>query len=148
MNLKNAYKLILSAVLTIVFVNIFAIIDSNIRTRQYLKKANQYAAWHKNPSAKEKHFEEKFSELFKKTKTANPKNREQELENLNFLKNFKINESAAKYAYFWNKKAGETFTGPFIFIETDLADDIEKSKKIWIRELQKKKIKFEDYMLD
>ena len=148
MNLKNAYKLILSAVLTIVFINVFAIIDSNIRTRQYLKKAKQYAAWHQNPSAKEKYFEEKFSKLLKKTKTTNLIKTGQKLENLNFLKNFKINESSAKYAYFWNKKAGETFTGPFIFIETDLTDDIEKSKKIWIRELQKKKIKFEDYMLD
>ena len=145
---KHACKFALIAVLIILFINAFAITDSNIRVRQYIAKAEKYATWHKNPSVKEDHFKKTFSKLLKKAKTENLMNHGQELENLNFLKEFKIKESSVKYAYFWNKKAGETFTGPFIFTKNDLADDIKKSKKAWIRELKKEKIEFKDYMLD
>ena len=150
----NFKKGILKAIAVIFFINAFAIIDSNIRTLEYKKKADQYAAWHKNPSEKEKHFEKdnlkrgkKLDKLFK-SKKINKKKYAVELENLIFLKKFKIGESSAKYSYFWNKKADKTFTGPFIFGKQNLADKTNTAKKTWVMELEKKKIKFKDYMVD
>jgi hypothetical protein len=151
---KSLFKFSLKAIAIIFFINAFAIIDSNIRTLEYKEKATQYALWHQNPFKKESHFEKdslkrkrKLAQLFKKKKI-NKEKHELEMENLIFLKKFKVKESSAKYAYFWNKKANNTFTGPFIFGKKNLTAKTKSSKKTWILELEKKKIKFKNYMVD
>lgn len=153
-------KFIPKAIAIAFFINAFAVIDSNIRTLQYKKKAEQYAQWHQNPSEKEKYFEDETLKRKKKidnllkTKKINKEKYELELENLIFLKKFKIKESSAKYSYFWNKKADKTFTGPLIFGRQsqhgrqDLKTKTKNSQKIWVMELEKKKIKFKDYMVN
>lgn len=151
---KSLFTFSLKAIVIVFFINAFAIIDSNIRTFEYKEKAERYAAWHQNPSKKEQYFEKdsirrkkKLDKLFS-AKKINEEKYELEMENLIFLKKFKIGESAAKYSYFWNKKANKTFTGPFIFGRQHLNTKTKSSKKIWIQELEKKKIKFKDYMVD
>ncbi|MCK5106118.1 MAG: hypothetical protein KAI33_00150 [Elusimicrobiales bacterium] len=151
---KGFYKLSLKVIIVIFFINALAIIDSNIRTFQYKEKAGRYANWRQNPSEKEEFFEQealrrkkKLNNLFK-TKKISEKKYDLEMENLVFLKKFKIQESSAKYSFFWNKKADMTFTGPFIFRGQNLKDRTKKSKTIWVKELEKKKIKFKDYMVN
>ncbi|MBU2530245.1 MAG: hypothetical protein KKD35_04310 [Elusimicrobia bacterium] len=155
MNFKNSFfKLSLKAVAVIFFINAFAIIDSNIRTFEYKERADQYASWHRNPAEKELHFEKEklkrkkvVDKLFK-AKKINKEKYDLELENNFFLKEFKIKESSAKYSYFWNKKAANTFGGPFILGKQNLSAEALSSKKTWVMELEKKKIKFKDYMVD
>ncbi len=155
MDFKDSFlKFTLKAIAIVFFINAFAIIDSNIRTFQYKEKADQYAAWHQNPGKKEKHFERdefnrksKVAKLFK-AKKINKEKYDLEIENLIFLKKFKIKESSAKYSYFWNKKAANTFTGPFILGRQNLTAKTLAGKKTWVLELEKKKIKFKDYMVD
>ncbi|MEA3307670.1 MAG: hypothetical protein U9Q34_07785 [Elusimicrobiota bacterium] len=151
---KSLFQFSLKAAVIIFFINAFAIIDSNIRTLEYTERADQYSTWHKTPLKKKTHFEKdhinrikKLKQLFEAKKISENKY-DMKMENLIFLKKFKIKESSAKYAYYWNKKANETFTGLFILGKQNLSLKAAASKQVWVRELEEKKIKFKNYMVD
>jgi hypothetical protein len=111
-------------------------------------------AWHRDPAAKEKYLQEKFTvdraaldQQLAQKKISDTEYR-RKLDALEFDRDFALGESSLKYAYQWYKDTAELFSPP----ESQWVREARKKApdvlELWKQELRSQKIPFEDTMFE
>jgi len=152
--IKRYYKQIVYIVLGITFFYGIIYIDITLRARKSYLTAERYLDWYMNPEKKENYFKEKFEKekIFLDKKFSKGKISQQDydlqLEMLKFKIEQQKQESSLKYAYIWYKTVIELFSPPETKWVKLAKEKIEPTKKLWIKELESKGYKVEDYMVE
>src|SRR5689334_7373465 len=110
--------------------------------------------WNAHPEKKKAFFDEKFNlektrldEALAKKKVSDGEYK-QNLETLEFDRNFALEESSLKYAYQWYKDTYELFSPPESKWVKMAREKAPQALELWKKELTAKKIPFEDYMVE
>ncbi len=124
------------------------------RARASYREAEKYMEWNRDPGQKREFFERKFerekAELdgqLKKGKIS-PDEHKDQLEALEFDKNFVLQESSLKYAYQWYKDTYELFSPPESKWVRLAREKATETLAHWQAELRSQDIPFEDYMFE
>lgn len=124
------------------------------RSREAFQQAEMYMAWHQNPELKKKHFDERFeadkSALDKRLADREITENEyrQQLDALEFDRDFNVGESSLKYAYQWYKDTFELFSPPESKWVREARVRAPKTLELWKNELREQNIPFEDTMFE
>ncbi len=143
-----------SVVATIIAVYVIIYVDVVLRARSAYLEGEKYWSWHENPSLKELYFkqilEKEKTELKKKldSKKIDQKEYDIQIEITEFNNKREREESSIKYAYVWYQTAVELFYPPNSKWVKLSREKMPKAKQLWREELIKKKIPFEEYMLE
>ena len=129
-------------------------LDLLMRARHAYLEGEKYWSWHRHPEEKVKYYEQwlaqRRGELEKKLRkgkiSSEVLRREKEL--LEFQKEEALRESSIKYAYVWYQTAVELFSPPDSKWVRLSRERMLLAKELWRKELQAKKIPFEEYMLE
>jgi hypothetical protein len=138
------------------FAGVYAIIgvDVTLRARRAFLEGEKFMAWHRNPELKkqvlDKDFLDKKAELeLQKAKNALPEDEyRRRLDDLEFDREFLMQESSVKYAYQWYKDAYELFTPPSSRWSRLAREKAPEALSLWKQELSEKKIPFENLNLE
>lgn len=136
------------------FVWAVAYVDLTLRAKHAYQEGEKYMAWDKDPAMKkaglEKELEARLADL--KSKAAKEKWPAEKLDQRIFLARFehgeRLKESSLKYAYVWFQSAHELFTPPESKWVVMSRARAAEAKALWKRELDAKKIPYQDYMLE
>jgi len=147
-------RVALAVFATIVAVYAVIYIDVVARARHAYMEGEKYLNWHKNPALKEAFYDEKLScqktelqKLLDKGKISKDEY-DVRLEIIEAGNKYEREESSAKYAYVWYKTAVELFSPPESRWVKLSREKMPIAKELWRQELIKKKIPFEEWMLD
>jgi hypothetical protein len=141
-------KLLLT-LFAIVFFAGAAVIDQLARARGAWRQGERCSAWQSDPALKQRYFDELYLKKADKLKrTAPAASLKKALEGLETEKRFRLNESSAKYAYFWYRTASEDFCRPRNRWCLMARAKAAPAKEAWKSELRAKNIRFEDWMLE
>ena len=152
--IKKYYRQIIYIILGITFFYGIIYIDITLRARKSYLTAERYLDWFMNPEKKEQYFKEKFEKEKKllDRKLTKGKISQQDydlqLEMLKFKTDQQKQESSLKYAYIWYKTVVELFTPPETKWVKLAKEKLEPTKQLWIKELEAKGYKVEDYMVE
>lgn len=124
------------------------------RAKESFQTGEQYMYWHDNPDEKKAHFQKKFEqekteldEMLRTNKLTEAEYREK-LDIIEFDRDFHIRESSLKYAYQWYKDTYELFSPPESKWVRRAREKAPQVLAMWKKELDAKKIPYEDYMLE
>lgn len=151
---KKWQRVAVSVVATIIAVYAIIYVDVVLRARSAYLEGEKYWRWNENPSLKEAYFKEKLekekAELKKKLDSGKISEKEYniQLEIIEFNNKRQLEESSIKYAYVWYQTAVELFSPPESKWVKLSREKMPKAKQLWREELIKKKIPFEEYMLE
>ncbi|MFC1680060.1 hypothetical protein ACFL2T_07620 [Elusimicrobiota bacterium] len=129
-------------------------LDLVLRARSAYLQGERYMEWHGKPEAKRAFFEERFSDERSRLEAEKVAGRmsdaefRQRLELEEFRRDESVAESSLKYAYHWYKTAAELFSPPESRWVKLSRRKMSESKELWKRELDRKKIPYEEYMLE
>lgn len=132
----------------------FAAVDLNLRARSAYLEGQKYLAWDKDPAAKKAHFDKVLAEKQARLDAElsagriTPSERDQRLELLRFERDERVAESSLKYAYVWFQTAVELFSPPESRWVALSRAKMAETKELWKKELDAKKIPYQDYMLE
>jgi hypothetical protein len=131
-----------------------AYVDLVLRARSAYYEGEKYLLWNKSPELKAAHFnailaekEKNLAQDFKSGKMT-----DKELDERRTLSRYErdqaVSESSLKYAYVWFQTAVELFSPPeskwVVLSRVKMAE----AKQLWKEELGRKKIPYQDYMLE
>lgn len=151
---KRWQRITATVIATIIAVYVIIYIDVVLRARSAYLEGEKYWRWHENPALKEAYFKDKLekekSELKKKLDSGKITEKEYnvQLEVIEFNNKRQLEESSIKYAYIWYQTAVELFSPPESKWVKLAREKMPKAKELWRQELIKKKIPFEEYMLE
>ncbi|OGR90194.1 MAG: hypothetical protein A3J74_00910 [Elusimicrobia bacterium RIFCSPHIGHO2_02_FULL_57_9] len=128
--------------------------DLTLRARSAYYEGQKYLEWDRNPGLKKAHFEALLAvaeqELRRDFQAG--KFTAQELQAKLMLARFetdqRLSESALKYAYTWFKTAVDLFSPPESKWAALCRQQLPRAKALWKKELEAKKIPYEDYQLE
>jgi hypothetical protein len=152
--IKKYIKYVLYIFLAIILFYGIIYIDITLRARKAYLTAEQYLSWSTDPQKKEQYFKEKFEKekklLDKKLSQGKitKQDYDLQLEMLNFKIEQQKKESSLKYAYIWYKTVVELFSPPETKWVKLARKKLEPTKKLWVKELESKGYKVEDYMIE
>jgi len=138
----------------IVAVYALVYIDLVLRARTAYQEGEKYMAWHEDPSAKKAFFQTRYEaevkelEAEKKAGDMPEAEFEQRVELAAFRRDEAAAESSLKYAYHWYKTAAELFSPPESRWVGLAREKVPVAKQMWKRELDSRKIPYEEYMLE
>ncbi len=144
------------AVVAVAFIGVIALVYLDVvsRAKESYLEAEKYMEWQRHPEQKKKFFDDayevgkmKLDAELSKGKLSQP-DYQLKLDALAFDRDFRINESSLKYAYQWYKDTYELFSPP----ESDWVKKARvkapEALELWKKELNEKKIPFEDTMFE
>lgn len=140
----------------IAIIGVYAIMAVDVRSRaraSYLE-AEKYMDWHRNPESKKLFFSDSFrknkshlDKLLAEKKLTEETYRDQ-LDALEFERDFHLSESSLKYAYQWYKDTYELFTPPESEWARQAREKAPMALEMWKQELKGQNIPFEDSMFE
>ncbi len=151
---KKWQRITASVVATIIAVYAIIYVDVILRARSAYLEGEKYWQWNENPQLKDSFFNEKLikekAELKKKldSQKISQKEYDIQIEITEFNNKREREESSIKYAYIWYQTAVELFSPPVSKWVKLSREKMPKAKDLWRQELIKKKIPFEEYMLE
>ena len=128
--------------------------DLVLRARSAYLEGEKFMEWHRDPGAKKAFFEAQFEREKAGLDAEKAAGRMAEAEHLQRVKleRFRADEAAAesslKYAYHWYKTAVELFSPPRSRWVRLSESKMAEAKELWKKELDSKKIPYEEYMLE
>ena len=151
---KKWIKIAVPVALTVAIMYAMVYFDVTMRAKSAYMEAEKYRSWHENPQAKKLALQEKLDKEMKKLEAELSKNKikkedydkEAEVARFNFSR--ESEESSIKYAYIWYQTAIELFSPPESKWVKLARQKLPEAKALWRKELERKGIKVEDYMLE
>ena len=128
--------------------------DLWLRARTAYLEGEKYLQWDRQPQLKAAYFEEVLAAKqarLKKDQAAGrltPQELEQRLALARFERDEAVQESSLKYAYVWFQTAVELFSPPESRWVIRSRRQMAAAKELWKKELDARKIPYQDYMLD
>ncbi len=128
--------------------------DLVLRARSGYLEGERFMEWHRNPGVKKAHFDARFREAKarldreKKKVGLSDGEYEQRLEIERFRRDEAVAESSLKYAYHWYKTVVDLFSPPESRWVRRARSRMVEAKELWRKELDAKKIPYEEYMLE
>ncbi len=147
-------RITIATIATIIAVYAIIYIDVVSRARHAYLEGEKYMQWHENPSLKKDFYDKKLAarkeELKKQLEKGKITQREYEIQAEIAEVGIKreLEESSVKYAYVWYKTAVELFSPPESKWVQLSRQKMPIAKELWKEELRKKKIPFQEWMLD
>lgn len=136
------------------FVYAVAYADLVLRARSAYYEGEKYMAWDKDPSLKKAALDAELAKKEERLKSQASREKwpEDKLQTRLFLARFerdeRMKESSLKYAYVWYQTAAELFTPPESKWVALCRKRAPEAKALWKKELDAKKIPYEEYMLE
>lgn len=124
------------------------------RARESFQEAEKYMAWHRDPELKKRHFEDQFEKdkaaLDKQLAAGALSENEyrQQLDAIEFDRDFHLSESSLKYAYQWYKDTFELFSPPESRWVREARAKAPEALDLWKNELRDQNIPFEETMFE
>lgn len=139
-----------------VFLGIYAaaFVDLTLRARSAYREGEKYLAWEREPKLKIEHFDSALSRTQERLRgeRAAGKLTETELterlELARFERDYRVGESSLKYAYVWFQTAVELFSPPESKWVALSRVKMAETRELWKKELDARKIPYQDYMLE
>lgn len=128
--------------------------DLVLRARSAYLEGEKYMEWDRRPEEKKAFFERQFEREKARLDAEKASGRMAEAEYLQRVKleRFRaeeaVSESSLKYAYHWYKTAAELFSPPQSRWVRLSRTKMAQAKELWKKELDAKKIRYEEYMLE
>lgn len=144
--------LTIAALAAAVYAMVYA--DLVLRARTAYIEGEKYMEWHRRPELKKAFLESEFSREKGRLDAERGAGRmpeseyRQRLELERFRADEAFSESSLKYAYHWYKTAFEIFSPPESRWVRLARLKAAEAKELWKRELDAKKIPYEEYMLE
>lgn len=136
------------------FVYAVAYVDLVLRARTAYLEGEKYLEWNAKPELKKAHFDAKLAEKEERLKRRAEKEKwsKEDLEQRLFLARFerdkRVSESSLKYAYIWFQTAVELFSPPESRWVVMSRAKMAETKDAWKRELDAKKIPYQEHMFE
>ena len=146
------YLILAAAVLAAVYAMVCA--DLILRSRSAYLEGEKFMLWHSRPELKKAYFEAEFVREKARLDAEKAAGRMPEAEHARrlelerFRADENVAESSVKYAYHWYKTAAELFSPPQSRWVRLSRQKIPEALALWKKELDAKKIRYEDYMLE
>ncbi|MFI5344852.1 MAG: hypothetical protein ACHQ51_00610 [Elusimicrobiota bacterium] len=144
----------LTAAGVLAFVYAAACADVVLRARSAYMEGEKWLAWDARPELKKAHFDSVLAER-RKTLEAdraagrlNASDFDKKLGLATFERDQAVAESSLKYAYVWFQTAAELFTPPESRWTVLSRQKMKTTRELWKKELDAKKIPYQDYMLE
>ena len=128
--------------------------DVVLRARSAYKEGEKWLEWNEHPELKKAHFDAELAARIKKFESERSAGSLSavEFDKKSALARFErdqmIAESSLKYAYVWFQTAAELFTPPESRWVVMSREKMKTTRELWKRELDAKKIPYQDYMLE
>lgn len=142
------------AVAAVLAVTALVYLDLVLRARSAYLEGERFMEWHRDPEVKKSHFEAELQRETRRLETERSAGRlsepefQQRLELERFRRDEAVAESSVKYAYHWYKTAVELFSPPESRWVRLSREKMSLAKDLWKQELDRKKIPYEEYMLE
>jgi hypothetical protein len=147
-------RTLLTAAGLLLFVYAAACADVVLRARSAYNEGEKWLSWSEHPELKKAHFDAELDARLKKFEgeRAAGKLTPAEFEKKSGLARFErdqaVAESSLKYAYVWYQTAAELFTPPESRWTAMSRAKMKTTRELWKKELDAKKIPYQDYMLE
>ena len=138
----------------IAFVYVAACVDIVLRARSAYLEGEKWLSWEAHPERKKAHFDAEFAQRRKTFERERDGGRltaaefDKKVELAGFERDEAVAESSLKYAYVWFQTATELFTPPESRWTVRARSKMIETRGLWKRELDAKRIPYQDYMLE
>lgn len=145
---------LLTAAGLLAFVYAAACVDVVLRARSAYLEGEKWLSWNEHPELKKAHFDAELAARVKKLEGERGAGKitAAEFEKKSGLARFErdqaVAESSLKYAYVWFQTAAELFTPPESRWVVMSREKMKTTRELWKKELDAKKIPYQDYMLE
>jgi hypothetical protein len=147
-------RALLTAAGLLAFVYAAAYADVVLRARSAYLEGEKWLEWNEHPELKKAHFDAELAErrkLFESERAAGRLSAvefDKKLGLATFERDQAVAESSLKYAYVWFQTSAELFTPPESRWTARSREKMKTTRELWKRELDAKKIPYQDYMLE
>lgn len=147
-------RVLLTAAGLLAFVYVAACVDVVLRARSAYLEGEKWLSWNEHPELKKAHFDAELAARVKTFEADRAAGRltEDEFKKKSGLAAFErdqaVSESSLKYAYVWFQTAAELFTPPESRWTVRSREKMLTTRALWKKELDAKKIPYQDYMLE
>jgi hypothetical protein len=147
-------RALLTAAGLLAFVYVSACVDVVLRARSAYNEGEKWLSWNEHPELKKAHFDAELAERqtkLEKERDAgrlSPTEFDKKLGLSRFERDQQVAESSLKYAYVWFQTAAELFTPPESRWTAMSREKMKTTRELWKKELDAKKIPYQDYMLE
>jgi len=131
-----------------------AAVDVVLRARSAYNEGEKFLEWSRRPELKRAHLDAELAareeELRKEREAGGLDDAAlaRKLALAKFERDQAVEESSLKYAYVWFQSAAELFTPPENRWSARARERMKETRELWKRELDAKKIPYQDYMLE
>jgi hypothetical protein len=136
------------------FVYAAGCVDVVLRARSAYYEGEKWLSWSEHPELKKAHFDAELAarqrslERERDAGRLAPGDFDKKLALARFERDQAIAESSLKYAYVWYQTAAELFTPPESRWTALSREKMRTTRELWKKELDAKKIPYQDYMLE
>jgi hypothetical protein len=147
-------KALLTAAGLLAFVYAAACVDVVLRARSAFLEGEKWLSWNEHPEFKKAHFDSEFDERRRAIERERDSGRlsagdfDKKMQLASFERDQAVAESSLKYAYVWYQSAAELFTPPESRWTRRAREKMISTRVLWKKELDTKKIPYQDYMLE
>jgi hypothetical protein len=147
-------RALLTAAGLLAFVYAAACADVVLRARSAYNEGEKWLSWDAHPELKKAHFDGELAEAQAKLEKdrdaggVTPADFDKKLGLARFERDQQVAESSLKYAYVWFQTAAELFTPPESRWTAMSREKMKTTRALWKKELDAKKIPYQDYMLE
>jgi hypothetical protein len=147
-------RVLLGAAGLLAFVWTAAAGDLWLRARSAYREGEKYLEWDRHPEMKKAHFDARLDDKVKALTAERDGGRlpadqyEKKVYLARFERDQAVSESSLKYAYVWFQSAAELFAPPENRWTRAARGKLASTREAWKRELDVRKIPYQDYMLE
>jgi hypothetical protein len=147
-------RALLTAAGLLAFVYAAACVDVVLRARSAYNEGEKWLTWSAHPELKKAHFDEELADRQRALERDRDAGRlpaaefDRKLGLARFERDQAVAESSLKYAYVWYQTAAELFTPPESRWTAMSREKMKTTRELWKKELDAKKIPYQDYMLE
>jgi len=150
----NARRVALTAAGLLVAVYVMARVDLVLRARSAYLEGEKWSSWNARPELKKAHFDGELAAREAELKREFDAGRlekaayERKAGLARFERDQAVAESSLKYAFVWYQSAAELFSPPETRWSVLARAKMTETRALWKKELDAKKIPYQDYMLE
>ncbi|MDE2143380.1 MAG: hypothetical protein KGJ84_13305 [Elusimicrobia bacterium] len=147
-------RVLLTAAALLAFVYAASYADVVLRARSAYLEGEKWLSWNEHPELKKAHFDAELArtraglEADRAAGRLTPAEFDRKLGLATFERDQSVSESSLKYAYVWFQTAAELFTPPESRWTVLSRQKMKTTRELWKKELDAKKIPYQDYMLE
>jgi hypothetical protein len=151
---RGAGRVVLIAAALIAAVYAMARVDLTLRARSAYLEGEKWSEWSRKPELKKAHFDAALAAREGELSRELAKGKldraayERKVGLARFERDQAVAESSLKYAYVWYQTAAELFSPPENRWSVQARAKMTEARALWKKELDARKIPYQDYMLE